>query len=115
MKKLNITKGKWELITLRTNPFNNDSMYFISTNGNKTHSIKECEDNAELIADAGNTYQECELLPSELLSKLENIQQSLTELYYQVSAVKQDKNGNANINTMLILSELNKAIQNAKK
>lgn len=43
-------------------------------------SIEEAEDNAELICDAGNTFQKCHLLPSQLLQQRDELMEALMKL-----------------------------------
>ena len=57
MENNSATKGKWNVSFLRNNPFNNDSIYYITGKDNKrTHSIKECEANVKLIEKAVNNH-----------------------------------------------------------
>ncbi len=65
MSKLKITEGEW--YSLEKGKSTGWSVQI-------KHDGQLCEifnkDHAELIADAGNTYQKCGLLPSELLEKV---------------------------------------------
>ena len=66
MSKLKITQGEW-----KTDPVTNGGLVVIR--GRYRNQILPDED-AILIADAGNTYQKCGLLPSELLDKLNDLE-----------------------------------------
>ena len=44
------------------------------------HNKVRWEDNAKLICDAGNTYQKCGLLPSELLKQRDELLQTLQQI-----------------------------------
>ena len=72
MKELGITKGEWkaeelfgDLVVRTPNEIIAD---VISTNG---------DEDAPLIADAGNTAQKCGLLPSELLQQRDELREAL--------------------------------------
>lgn len=76
MSKLNITKGKWEVvenswsdtsIVIDLNTVLNISIYEDATEENQEELESEMNANIELIADSGNTYNKCGILPSDLL------------------------------------------------
>lgn len=89
MKDLKITKGEWY-------PDSNKQIVFsdqgekdvviceidrpIHDRNNKTK--EESENAAVLIADAGNCYQKCGLLPSELLQQRDEMLEALKELVH---------------------------------
>lgn len=66
MKKLNITTGIWN------SSQQGGVVYNIHINGETFASARE-KDNATLICDAGNTYQRCGKLPSELEDENERL------------------------------------------
>jgi hypothetical protein len=80
--KLNITKGNWR------KGLNNEKSVVCDTKEGTIPTISvlpinlgnEAEDNAALLIDAGNTYQDCELLPSELLKQRNDLLTKLIEL-----------------------------------
>lgn len=78
MKKLNITKGEWEL------EINSDTQFVVGTTKWGVCFIPRyyelAKDNAALIVDAGNTYQKCEVLPSELLKQRNELLAALKTL-----------------------------------
>jgi len=77
MERLQITKGEWEAdgIDVFTKEFVSASIEHIAQayDGKDTSILdmdtKIAEANAILIADAGTTYNECDKLPSQLLSE----------------------------------------------
>jgi hypothetical protein len=74
MKKLNITPGEWKASVIRFGK--------IYTGEDEIHlpDNEYAEHNARLIADAGNTYQQCGLLPSELLKQRDELLDVLREI-----------------------------------
>lgn len=96
MKKLEITKGEWTIIEKSTKLEStiiskNKRICDVKSYGRDFKStqdkiicieptIKERESNAILIADAGTTYNKCDLLPSELLKQNEALVECLKEL-----------------------------------
>jgi len=89
MKDLKITKGEWY-------PDSNKQIVF-SDQGEKDVVIceidrpihdcdnktkEESENAAVLISDAGNTYQKCGLLPSELLKQRDELLEALKKLVH---------------------------------
>ncbi len=90
-KKLKITPNKWEQShriidedgMYGTEVFSGDTiictMHWAGEKiENTTHSRRE--GNAKLIADAGNTAQKCDLLPSELLKQRDDLLNTLSLL-----------------------------------
>jgi hypothetical protein len=82
MEKLNITKGKCKVKTNYKNPFSDDTIYRIAGNDGFSHSIKEMESNAELIADTFNTYNDTPILPSELLKQRNELLEVCFKAFY---------------------------------
>ena len=87
MNKLKITTGLWII-----EPDNNwecavnigeegkECTHFINLTNNDIEGWEEMHANAMLIADAGNTYQQCGLLPSELLEQRDELLQTLKQI-----------------------------------
>ena len=90
MKDLGITKGEWK------SHFPNTSTAKVVTKDKIIATIYNCVKDVYLIADAGNTAQECGLFPSELLKHLENIIEK-------------------QFNNEYSLAQLNSAISNARE
>lgn len=70
--KLNITKGEWGRVKHASMNIAAEGRLIANTGGYYTNAdngehIQENNDNAELIINAGNAYQKCGMLPSELL------------------------------------------------
>ena len=76
MKKLNITQGKWEFIeqTLLC------GWKHLGKSIKQDVSKEELIANEQLIIDAGNTAQKCDLLPSELLEQRDELLGALKEI-----------------------------------
>ena len=84
---MNITEGKW-----LNNYHANFTQFEIEAKGKSVASLrhkpdsvffaveKEAKANAELIADAGNTAQKCNLLPSELLQQRDELLAALDKM-----------------------------------
>lgn len=75
MSKLNITKGDWfndgwHVMVHRVSK-HTGGIYSKILASVENAGTGEAEDNANLMTDAGNTYQKCEKLPSQLLEEKE--------------------------------------------
>lgn len=91
MEKLNITKGEWKQynFTSKYNPQHSkmegrgvySDRHEIAKTAGKNQD--EADANAILVSDAGNTYQQCETLPSELLRQRKELLQALKEIVNQ--------------------------------
>jgi len=88
MRKLKITKCLNATITRRTDEKYKQEVFEIDCNGNDLitcwssyleNGILEAEANAQLIADAFNTANKCDMLPSELLELLINVYCSINQ------------------------------------
>ena len=83
MSKLTITRGEWVGVdyaghySLQVAPFYGERDLL---DDDRTH---EAEANMTLCCDAGNTYQSCGLLPSELLGKTEQLKEALFDMVNQ--------------------------------
>lgn len=65
-KKLDITKGKWEEASI-------ESTVIVISPQPSAIKFNVQVDNNKLTADAGNTYNECNMLPSELLKQRDDL------------------------------------------
>ena len=77
---MNITKGKWKIerkVVIVIHNSGSDGSLVGTNICTNVHN----EANQQLIADAGNTYQECNLLPSELLDQRYNVIKMLADLH----------------------------------
>lgn len=87
MSKLNITEGEWEMegedysIAIGRS----DLSYQVADVYGKNQ--EEMTDNATLIADAGNTYQKCQLKPSELLEQRNELLEFIKEAHDSINKV----------------------------
>lgn len=86
--KLNITKGEWvassHLSSDKTHKVNRvDSNIGIAVCIIRTNNQVNAENNAILIADAGTTYNECQILPSELLKQRNELLEALMLITYE--------------------------------
>lgn len=82
MEKLNITSGNWkhrEIIT-HTGSFYRIEGTTESIANVVTRNKERAHDNAELIADAGTTYNSCGMLPSELKAQNEELLEALKKI-----------------------------------
>jgi hypothetical protein len=98
MNKLKITTGLWII-----EPDNNwecavnigeegkECTHFINLTNNDIEGWEEMHANAMLIADAGNTYQQCGLLPSELLKQRDKMIEVLNELQTYIRLIGVNK------------------------
>jgi hypothetical protein len=88
MSKFKGTKGKSEFVHTEQHPKEENEWHSvvqmpktaISITSTKFLSKKESESNGKLIADAFNTINECDLLPSELLSQRNEFMEALNEM-----------------------------------
>lgn len=86
MEKLNITQGEWKSRQQTNGDIHISSKHwnefvkisFVHHNNTEEHR-KQCLNHSSLIKDAGNTYQQCETLPSELLRQRTELLQALKE------------------------------------
>ena len=83
MKKLKITTGKW-ISEYRDGIISEDAGdpgdAICDAPEWAEMSMKRWPANASLICDAGNTYQKCGLLPSELLEQRDELLQTLQQI-----------------------------------
>jgi len=79
MKKLNTTKKEWINLGYRVDVDVADGLSGICEMSDWMGE-EEMKSNASLIADAGNTYQECETLPSELMKQRDSLYEFLAKL-----------------------------------
>ncbi len=94
MSKFKGTKGEWEVV----DNYDNDSKIYVGTDnqeGNEVYNIETDEmnymqdfANAQLIADAGNTIQKCDLLPSELLEQRDELLKTLIKAELEIVKLK---------------------------
>lgn len=85
---MEITKGKWQHINHISSDFTHQVNKVMSDTVSiciiRTNNKEQAENNAKLIADAGNTYQSTSKLPSELAEAnkelLEVLKKALTVL-----------------------------------
>lgn len=80
MNKLKITTGEWAPVNYggyyeiqNTGKYNGDDLLDSSV-------TPRAEANISLCCDAGNTYQQCGLLPSELLEQRDELLQTLKQI-----------------------------------
>jgi hypothetical protein len=111
MKTLNITKGECKVKTNYKNPFSDDTIYRIAGNDGFSHSIKEMESNAELIADTLNTYNDTPILPSELLKQRNELLEALTAIIDNCST----NTSNTVEVSKLFIHQAKQAIKNANQ
>ncbi len=74
-KALAITEGPW---TVKLHPGYPGYAYVPECMGNEC-SLITAED-ATLVADAGSTYNSCQILPSEMLEKLREAEKTIADL-----------------------------------
>lgn len=85
MKGLKISKGEWLINQIKGYP-RFDQLPKITLNGGLIAQLgggelEEVENNAILIADAGNTAQECDMLPSQLLKQRDYLLDNMVIIY----------------------------------
>lgn len=76
MKNWKGTTGEWAVNDL----FNNQIIVYVKDSEEYVLPISENKFNAQLIADAGNTIQKCNLIPSELLRQRDELIEKLKYL-----------------------------------
>ena len=89
MSKLTITRGEWKPDSLKAFVLADQGSAYDAIICDMNRPIhdsehltkKESEDAAILIADAGNTFQSCGLLPSELLKQRDELLAALKDAY----------------------------------
>ena len=93
----NITKGTWEINSQR-NLIKCDKKWVAdaSVEGFEKVSAIEQEANCELILDAGDTSQECGLLPSELLKQRNELLVALYQINGHIADASNVENGKVN-------------------
>lgn len=113
MKKLNITPGEWYIGELRNNIYSKKEYNFKVSIYQETEYDKY--DNLILIADAGTTYNQCGLLPSELLKQrdelLKKCNQKLSIETTDLQDILHDYRANR-ISLFQVKQQILKAIQN---
>lgn len=102
MKELKITKGEWTSIFRNKHDCGIRSdkgficlmimpSHYPNQDVRYDEELEECRHDAELIADAGNTYQKCDLLPSELLQQRDELLEALKEIAECKGAYSMDR------------------------
>jgi CRISPR/Cas system-associated protein Csx1 len=77
MKTLNITKGEWKKHYFGENGNRQCRIHSDNVTIAKVLQIDEADANADLIADAANTYNTTPILPSELLKQRNEMLEAL--------------------------------------
>lgn len=93
--KLQITKGLWKSqqqtngdIYISTNNWFNFLKVMFVHNANTKEHREQCLYNSKLICDAGNTYQQCGLTPSELLEQNKQMKEALQIAFTEIRSMK---------------------------
>ena len=111
MSKLEITRGKWEI-----SPDNNwecailtgDDAHHIEVFNSDIDGWEQMHGNATLICDAGNTFQSCGLLPSELLKQNKELREALSKALAVIIAFEADMNAP-------IIRDIEQALKNSER
>jgi hypothetical protein len=80
MEKLNITKGEWKKHYFGENGNRQCRIHSPSPTIVKVLQIDEADANSDLITDAGTTYNNTPILPSELLKQRNELLEALTAM-----------------------------------
>jgi hypothetical protein len=80
MEKLNITQGEWKKHYYGEHGNRQCRIHADNVSIVKVFQIDEADANADIIADAANTYQSTPILPSELLNQRNELLAALFEL-----------------------------------